>query len=169
MENITGTTFTLASANNIFHQDPLLGPLTNNGGPTQTHALLAGSPARDAGSNTGSLPFDQRGFARVRGAAPDIGAFEAEPPVIEPTPVQIVAVPFRKRGVAKVRVKDAATGAVRAVLTPFKGYRGRLRLALRDLNGDGSLDLIVQALIRGKRKKKAYDAVTLTPLPAGRA
>lgn len=32
--------------------DPKLGPLANNGGPTKTHALLAGSPAIDAGSNT---------------------------------------------------------------------------------------------------------------------
>src|SRR6185436_13780413 len=29
----------------VFSSDPLLGPLQNNGGPTQTHALLAGSPA----------------------------------------------------------------------------------------------------------------------------
>jgi parallel beta-helix repeat protein len=167
IENIIGTTFTPASANNLFGQDPLLGPLANNGGPTQTHALLAGSPARDAGSNTGSLPFDQRGFARVRGAAPDIGAFEADPP--PPTPVRIVAVPFRQRGVARVRVRDAATGAVRGVLTPFKGFRGRLRLQLLDVNGDGSLDLVVKALIHGKRKKKVYDAVTLAPLPPGLA
>ena len=29
--------------------DPMLSPLSNNGGPTETHALLAGSPAIDAG------------------------------------------------------------------------------------------------------------------------
>jgi len=64
-----------------------------------------------------------------------------------------------------VRVLDAATGAVRQVLTPFKGFGGRLRLQLVDVNGDGSLDLIVKATIRGKRKKKVFDAVTLAPLP----
>ena len=31
----------------------ILGPLKNNGGPTQTHALLAGSPAIDAGDPGG--------------------------------------------------------------------------------------------------------------------
>jgi len=54
---------------------PLLGPLANNGGPTDTHALLAGSPALDAG---GTCPAtDQRGVTRPQGPACDIGAFEA--------------------------------------------------------------------------------------------
>jgi hypothetical protein len=51
--------------------DPLLGPLQNNGGPTFTHALLAGSPAINAGVAGETL--DQRGVTRVN---PDIGAFE---------------------------------------------------------------------------------------------
>ncbi len=61
--------------------NPLLGPLQNNGGPTQTHALLKGSPAIDAGSSTS--PFapcpavDQRGFLRPMGMECDIGAYEA--------------------------------------------------------------------------------------------
>jgi len=37
------------STNNLIGGDPLLGPLADNGGPTQTHALLPGSPALDAG------------------------------------------------------------------------------------------------------------------------
>ncbi|MET0645318.1 MAG: tandem-95 repeat protein [Pyrinomonadaceae bacterium] len=66
----------------------LLGPLTNNGGPTQTHALLAGSPALDAGDNTlakdannATLTTDQRGVARFAGAGliVDIGAYEFHP------------------------------------------------------------------------------------------
>ena len=53
-------------------------PLLYNGGPTRTHALRAGSAAIDAGNNASELPSDQRGsgFARVVGAAADIGAFE---------------------------------------------------------------------------------------------
>ena len=71
--------------------NPRLGPLANNGGPTQTHALLAGSPALDAGDDTSAtnagLTTDQRGagFARFLDAADvgtvqtvDIGAFEAK-------------------------------------------------------------------------------------------
>jgi hypothetical protein len=84
-------------------------------------------------------------------------------------PPQIVAEAFRRRRVARVRVKDAATGTLRAVLTPFAGFGGRLRLRLVDVNGDGSLDLIVKAVIRGKRKQKVFDAHTLAPLPANLA
>ena len=62
--------------------NPNIGPLKNNGGPTQTHALLAGSPAIDAGNTGGCrdefgvlLTTDQRGINRPA-AGCDIGAFE---------------------------------------------------------------------------------------------
>ncbi|MBC7172274.1 MAG: hypothetical protein H5U40_07615, partial [Polyangiaceae bacterium] len=65
----------------IFGEDPLLGPLADNGGRSRTHALLEGSPAIDRGTNPGALAFDQRGagFPRVRGARADMGAFEFNP------------------------------------------------------------------------------------------
>jgi hypothetical protein len=62
--------------------DALLGTLANNGGPTRTHALLAGSPAIDAGTCTddgGALVLtDQRGVTRPQpnGGPCDIGAYE---------------------------------------------------------------------------------------------
>jgi beta-glucanase (GH16 family) len=57
--------------------DAGLGLLADNGGPTQTHALLAGSPAIDA-ANTAVCPAtDQRGVARD--AACDVGAYEYVP------------------------------------------------------------------------------------------
>ena len=60
-----------------------LGALQNNGGPTQTHALLTGvpDPAVDAGDPAFSgLAFDQRGppFLRVQNHRVDIGAFEVQ-------------------------------------------------------------------------------------------
>jgi hypothetical protein len=60
--------------------NPLLGPLQDNGGPTQTMALLPGSPAVDAGDNTGAPAFDQRGvgYPRIVGDIIDIGAFEVQ-------------------------------------------------------------------------------------------
>ena len=60
--------------------DPLLGELQDNGGATPTQALLEGSPAIDAGSNSNDLEFDQRGegFNRTVGEATDIGAFEVQ-------------------------------------------------------------------------------------------
>jgi hypothetical protein len=57
--------------------DPHLGPLRNNGGPTQTHALVAPSPAIDHGNNVHGGQFDQRLSRRVAGSSPDIGAFES--------------------------------------------------------------------------------------------
>ena len=67
----------LAGAGNILNQDPRLLALTNNGGPTATHALGSGSPAINAGANPVPLTTDQRGLPRVVGAAADIGAFES--------------------------------------------------------------------------------------------
>ena len=73
--------------------DPALGPLQDNGGPTQTHALLAGSPAIDAGTSGGctddlstTITQDQRGIARPQDgdanhvAKCDIGAYELGTP-----------------------------------------------------------------------------------------
>ncbi len=63
------------------HTDPLLGSLANNGGPTETHALLVGSPALGAASPTVCAAdpvnaVDQRGVTRPQGAACDVGAYE---------------------------------------------------------------------------------------------
>jgi hypothetical protein len=56
--------------------DALLGPLAANGGPTLTHALLAGSPAIDAAGATACPATDQRGVTRPQGGGCDAGAFE---------------------------------------------------------------------------------------------
>ena len=66
----------LAGAGDLSNTNPKLGPLQANGGPTLTHALLAGSPAIDAGDNTACPSRDQRGYVRPVGAACDIGAYE---------------------------------------------------------------------------------------------
>lgn len=64
----------------LFPLDPRLGPLADNGGPTQTRALLEGSKAINSGSNPLNVPYDQRGvgFLRMVGGATDIGAFEVQ-------------------------------------------------------------------------------------------
>ena len=75
-----GGTFT--GSNNILGQDPRLGPLAHYGGPTQTLALLPGSPAIDAGQNSTCASIDQRGQGRPYdgdqngSAICDMGAFE---------------------------------------------------------------------------------------------
>jgi hypothetical protein len=59
--------------------NPLLGPLADNGGPTQTFALLPGSPALDAIPPANCfVATDQRGLPRPSGAGCDIGAFELQ-------------------------------------------------------------------------------------------
>jgi CSLREA domain-containing protein len=98
LDDATAAAFTAADPSNISIPagTARLAPLANNGGPTQTRALLAGSPALDAGDNaavtnppfSGVAPFtDQRGagFARIvdgsdadTTATVDIGAFEAQ-------------------------------------------------------------------------------------------
>ncbi|HAA28329.1 MAG TPA: filamentous hemagglutinin, partial [Cyanobacteria bacterium UBA8553] len=58
--------------------DPQLAPLQNNGGSTQTHALLPSSLALDAGVRVGGVASDQRGVSRtgIGDPIPDIGAYE---------------------------------------------------------------------------------------------
>jgi predicted outer membrane repeat protein len=65
--------------------DPTLSPLANNGGPTYTRALIAGSPAFNSGYNPSPMTvlYDQRGmgYPRLLQTAVDIGAFEGINPV----------------------------------------------------------------------------------------
>jgi hypothetical protein len=59
----------------LLNVDPLLGPLQDNGGPTQTMALQAGSPALNAGDPNQLGTADQRGVIRTGGV--NIGAYQA--------------------------------------------------------------------------------------------
>ena len=58
--------------------NPRLGPLASNGGPTDTLALLPGSPAINTGGSAGCPATDQRGVPRPPGHC-DIGAFQFVP------------------------------------------------------------------------------------------
>jgi hypothetical protein len=76
----------LAGTGDLNSTDPLLAPLVNNGGPTETHAPLPGSPAIDAvpiadctDVDGDPVSTDQRGVARPQGAACDIGSVELTP------------------------------------------------------------------------------------------
>ncbi|HEX5123210.1 MAG TPA: choice-of-anchor Q domain-containing protein [Rhodanobacteraceae bacterium] len=80
--DLIGAALSLDMPPDTLHDDPLLLPLADNGGPTMTHALAEGSPAIDAGDNPFGFATDQRGvgFARVSNGAADIGAFEVQAP-----------------------------------------------------------------------------------------
>jgi predicted outer membrane repeat protein len=60
----------------VANGDPKLWPLSNNGGPNNTHALLAGSPAIDQGILIDCLPTDQPGKSRPIGSSCEPGAYE---------------------------------------------------------------------------------------------
>jgi hypothetical protein len=88
----SGTSCGFKTANNSLSETD---PLADNGGPTETRALLAGSPAINKGDNDfaldadgKTLQYDQRGlgFARILGPAVDIGAFEVQGLGSEPPP-----------------------------------------------------------------------------------
>jgi predicted outer membrane repeat protein len=70
-DNLTGG---FTGTQNLTSGDPLLSPLLNFEGPTLTMALMPGSPARNAATNS-TESADQRGF--LRDSTPDIGAYEA--------------------------------------------------------------------------------------------
>ncbi len=83
--------------------NPLFGPLTNNGGPTETYLPQAFSPAIDAGSNAlakdqnnAALTTDQRGsgFPRILNTTVDIGSVETTPPPPPPPSADLSVTKF---------------------------------------------------------------------------
>jgi len=112
----------------LLYVDPRLGPLQDNGGPTQTMAILPGSPAVDAGDNAGAPVWDQRGegFDRIVGGTIDIGAFEAQ--IGSATSFRVdapqsvpAAVPF-----------DVTVTALDAYNHVANGYAGTVRITTSD-------------------------------------
>jgi hypothetical protein len=85
------------------------------------------------------------------------------PPPPPPAPAGTTFRLLRGKGRTRVQVLDAATGVQRTVLGPF---RGRVRARLQEVNGDGVLDLVVNFVRNGRRRRRALDGVSLAPLPA---
>lgn len=85
-KNISADNSLTFGINSSTNTNPKLGALADNGGPTRTMLLLAGSPAINAGDDTVAPGFDQRGFARPEGIHSDIGAVETRSPSILTAP-----------------------------------------------------------------------------------
>ncbi|HUT77096.1 MAG TPA: right-handed parallel beta-helix repeat-containing protein, partial [Polyangia bacterium] len=128
----------LGAPGDIANGNPALGPLADNGGPTETRALLTGSDAIDAAGNCTSPVIDQRGVDRPLGAACDIGAYEASPPVAVPdtTPPVLTLGGDKKQKVGRLKVEVSCDEACTAT--------GGGKITVRKGTGKG----------KGKRKMK---------------
>ncbi len=76
VQHTASCTISGPATGDVYGVAPGLDPLANNGGATQTHAVQAGSAARNAGDNATCESVDQRGASRPLGGTCDIGAFE---------------------------------------------------------------------------------------------
>lgn len=149
---------TLESGNNQVGGDPMIGPLAANGGDTQTHALMEGSPAIDAGDDSvcQAMPvdgIDQRGVSRDAPGC-DVGAYELvdgpvattsnnapEQVAAAPGDTDVVAVAFTIEQPAS-QGENLEVGGFSGSLSSMGDIEGRLvnaRIAI-DANADGMLD-----------------------------
>lgn len=135
--------------------DPQLGPLQNNGGPTQTMALRRGSPAIDHGNNDLLTTLvDQRGDNRVVNDITDMGAFEFQI-------TRLLAVGADAGGPPEVKVYDASTGKRQFDFLAFNAnFTGGVRVAVGDVNGDGVPDIIAAAGPGGGPQVNVYEGAT---------
>jgi hypothetical protein len=145
----------------IFNVAPLLGPLQNNGGPTNTIALLPSSRGIDEGDPEFAPPppTDQRGFPRVANNRLDIGAYEVQPGVItmKPPPVDLIAVGSGPHGDNLVRIYDKA-GKLLVTFQPYDtSFTGEIHVATGDINGDGVEDVVTGAGAGGGPHVQAFD------------
>ncbi len=125
------------NGHNDIGTDALLGSLADNGGPTQTIALLSGSTAINAGDDTvcNASPvngLDQRGYVRPSGSHCDIGAFESgaianEPPVEAPDQATVI-------------VNEGQTASNTGTVTDANGDTVSLSASVGSVvnNGDGT-------------------------------
>jgi hypothetical protein len=157
---IDDTTCALGGTGDRENVDPGLAALTNNGGQTSTHALVAGSPAIGAANLAACVGSDQRGVARPQEGTCDSGAFEFVPtqnPPSQPPPggglpapvlhEKVNAIPARgtirvKRPGAKRFRKLADDGAQLPVGTTVDALKGRVTIVAAS-DGQGGTDTAV--------------------------
>jgi hypothetical protein len=129
----------LAGSHNLVGADPLLGPLADNGGPTLTHLPLPGSPVIDAGDPAipSPPPADQRGLARIAGAAVDLGSVEtgqalASVPALSPLGLALLAALLGAAGLRiQTRRRTSAAGPWSEGTGPVAATRTRGRIDCR--------------------------------------
>ena len=118
----------------LLNQNAMLAPLGNNGGTTQTHGLMPGSPAINSASNSlavdpfteNALAWDQRGsgFGRAIGGIglTDIGSYESN---ISESPVSLSGriIASNGKGVSRSTITlTASNGVIMTALSSSLGY-----------------------------------------------
>jgi hypothetical protein len=141
--------------------------LADNGGPTQTHALVRGGLAVNAGDNSKAidtdgnpLAYDQRGesFGRISAGSVDIGAFEVQPsidvkPGTDPNSINlasngVIAVAIFTTGEFDASLVDASTVLFAGACAVHSG--------LEDVDGDGDLDMVLQFRVQDTNLLEVY-------------
>lgn len=180
-----GTVATVTSANNIRgdtscmftdagskqNTNPLLGPLADNGGQTDTMALPPNSPAIDAGTNVGCPPTDQRGIPRPQGTSCDVGAFElaVAPPGPAQANLKLKATPKPKRYtpgkklVFALKVSNRGPAAATGVVV-----KGTVPALAKRINGPKVNKKKPCKLKKAKKGKRQFTC-KLPAIPAGKA
>jgi CSLREA domain-containing protein len=143
-------------ASDLTNVDPLLGPLQNNGGPTQTQALLLASPALDAvpASGAGCPGADQRAVSRPQGGACDIGAYELATSVSvqagAPASGNGTTIPFPTISAGVRNVAAGGTIAVAANQGAFPTYNDHITIDRNvTITGAGATTTIVDGTNSG--------------------
>jgi hypothetical protein len=134
--------------------DPKLGPLQDNGGPTQTAAPLPGSPVIDQGLAGGNATTDQRGLPRTDEGetASDIGAVETGPAAPLATTTAVVATPPSTVVGAPITLTAAVTVSAPGAGLPTGSVTfldGGAVLGSAPLDGSGRARLTVTFLAPG--------------------
>ena len=154
--------------------DPGLGALADNGGPTQTHALLTGSPAIDKGPPSTSCPppdTDQRGVTRPQDgdadATPvcDIGSFELEEP--DSTAPKVISTFPRNGGEVGPAVNVTATFSEdmreASVMNAFKLFKkGSTNQIAAVVTYDAATDIATLNPTNNLKRGATYKAVVTT-------
>ena len=148
--NVIEDAFAGAHATDVVGIPARVAVLADNGGPTQTVAPLACSPAINAGNPTASLTTDQRGtgFPRVRQSRQDIGAFESNL-----TPLPCITTQPQPRTVFSGQTLTLSVGAItgRGTLTyqwrrggvPISGATSATYTKVAAVADAGSYDVVV--------------------------
>lgn len=124
----------LTATGDQINTNPMLGPLQDNGGPTFTHDLLAGSPAIDAGNPKFTPPpiTDQRGYLRIFNDRIDIGSLEVQPmPTPSPTPTATVTATMSPTATPTITQTPTPTATPTATASPTPSPVQALNISTR--------------------------------------